>query len=150
MSPDNSHLDHDVHDWQVTHDGDAFLARAGDFLRSRPAAHTVQLTVTETSRTEGADAYCGGAPVLGRQEAAGEGRATFFRMPPHRRSLTPFTSEEADALAARLAGLGHPLPGVSADDVTAAALCPGLAAPHRRGTRPARTAPGPPARPWSW
>ncbi|MGW1668217.1 hypothetical protein [Streptomyces sp. NPDC002324] len=35
-------IDHDVHDWHVTHDVDAFLARAGDLLHSRPAAHTVR------------------------------------------------------------------------------------------------------------
>ncbi|MEE1764946.1 MULTISPECIES: GNAT family N-acetyltransferase [unclassified Streptomyces] len=90
--------------WHVTGDVDDFLARAGDFLRSRPAPHTVQLTVTETLRTFGADAYGAEAPVLGRLERAGEVRATFFRTPPHRLNLTPLTPGEADALAARLAG----------------------------------------------
>ncbi|WP_328507821.1 GNAT family N-acetyltransferase [Streptomyces sp. NBC_00391] len=109
-------------DWHLTEDLDDFLARAGDFLRSRPAPHTVQLTVTETLRTRGADAYGAGAPVFGRLERAGEVRATFFRTPPHRLSLTPLTPEQADTLAARLSGLGHPLPGVGADHATATAF----------------------------
>ena len=45
MSPD---------DWHLTDDVDDFLARAGDFLHSRPALHTVPLTVTEALRTRGA------------------------------------------------------------------------------------------------
>ena len=39
MRPDDWHLTEDVHE---------FLSRAGEFLRSRPALHTMQLTVTET------------------------------------------------------------------------------------------------------
>ncbi|MDX3135852.1 GNAT family N-acetyltransferase, partial [Streptomyces europaeiscabiei] len=75
-------------DWHLTEDLDHFLARAGDFLRSRPAPHTVQLTVTETLRTSGADAYGDEAPVFGRLERDGEVHATFFRTPPHRLNLT--------------------------------------------------------------
>jgi RimJ/RimL family protein N-acetyltransferase len=113
MSPD---------DWHLTEDLDGFLARAGDFLHSRPALHTVPLTVTEALRTRGADAYGAEAPIFGRLERAGEVRATFFRTPPRRLNLTPLTPEEADTLAAHLAGLGRPLPGVSADHDTATAF----------------------------
>ena len=107
--------------WHLTEDFDGFLARAGDFLRSRPALHTVPLTVTETLRTCGADAYGAEAPIFGWLERAGEVRATFFRTPPRRLNLTPLTPEDADALAACLAGLGG-LPGVSADHDTATAF----------------------------
>lgn len=110
MSPD---------DWHLTEDLDDFLARAGDFLRSRPVLHTVPLTVTEALRTRGADAYGDDAPAFGLLERAGEVRAAFFRTPPRRLTLTPLTSEEADSLAAHLADLGHTLPGVNADDDTA-------------------------------
>lgn len=110
MSPD---------DWHLTEDVDDFLARAGDFLRSRPALHTIPLTVTEALRTRGADAYGADAPVFGLLERAGEIRAAFFRTPPRPLVTTPLTPEEADSLAARLAGLGHPLPGVNADRNTA-------------------------------
>lgn len=110
MSPDDRHL---------TEDLDDFLTRAGDFLRSRPFLHTVPLTVTEALRTRGADAYGVGAPVFGLLERAGEVRATLFRTPPRRLAPTALTPEEADGLAARLAGLGHLLPGVNADHGTA-------------------------------
>lgn len=108
--------------WHLTEDLDGFLARAGDFLHLRPALHTVPLTVTEALRTRGADAYGAEAPVFGLLEWAGEVRATFFRTPPRRLNLTPLTPGEADALAAHLAGLGHFLPGVSADYDTATAF----------------------------
>ncbi len=109
-------------DWHLTEDPDDFLARAGEFLRSRPALHTMPLTVIESLRTRGADAYGAEAPVFGRLERAGEVRATFYRKPPGLLSLTPLTPEHADTLAARLAGLGHELPGVSAEHSTATAF----------------------------
>ncbi|MET7457243.1 GNAT family N-acetyltransferase [Streptomyces sp. NPDC005574] len=109
-------------DWHLTHDLDGFLARAGDFLRSRPALHTVPLTVTETLRTRGTNLYGADAPVFGRLERAGEVHATFFRTPPHRLNLTALSPEQADTLAVRLAGLGAPLPGVSAEHGTATAF----------------------------
>ncbi|WP_327416400.1 GNAT family N-acetyltransferase [Streptomyces sp. NBC_01233] len=110
MSPDG---------WHLTEDLDDFLARAGDFLRSRPALHTVPLTVTEALRTRGADAYGADAPSFGLLERAGEVRGTFFHTPPRRLTLTPLPHEEADSLATHLADLGHPLPGVNADHDTA-------------------------------
>lgn len=113
MSPD---------DWHLTEDVDDFLARARGFLHSRPALHTVPLTVTDALRTHGADAYGAGAPVFGLLERAGEVRAAFFRTPPRRLALTPLNPEEADGLAARLADLDHPLPGVNADQYTATAF----------------------------
>ena len=50
-------------DWHLTDDVDNFLARAGDFLHSRPALHTVPQTVTETLRTRGPHAFGAEAPV---------------------------------------------------------------------------------------
>ncbi|GAA3515293.1 RimJ/RimL family protein N-acetyltransferase [Streptosporangium album] len=109
-------------DWHLTEDLDDFLARAGDFLRSRPALHTTPLTVIEKLRTRGADAYGAEAPVFGRLERAGEVRSIFYRLPSRRLSLTPLTPEQADTLAAHLADLGHPLSGVTADHDTATAF----------------------------
>ncbi|MET9048895.1 MULTISPECIES: GNAT family N-acetyltransferase [unclassified Streptomyces] len=106
-------------DWHLTEDLESFLTRAGEFLHSRPALHTLPLTVTETLRTRGLDVYGAEAPAFGCLERAGEVRAAFFRTPPHRLNLTPLTPEEADALAAHWAGLDRPLPGVSADHDTA-------------------------------
>ncbi|MGW6354844.1 GNAT family N-acetyltransferase [Streptomyces sp. NPDC055092] len=114
MRPDDWHLTEDVHD---------FLARAGDFLRSRPALHTTPLTATEKLRTLGTDAYRADAPVFGSLERAGEVRAIFYRRTQHGPlSLTPVTPADADALAARLAGLGLVLPVVSAPHDTATAF----------------------------
>jgi predicted GNAT family acetyltransferase len=109
-------------DWHLTEDVHDFLARTGDFLRSRPGLHTTPLTVTEKLRTHGADAYGAGATVFGRLESGGEVRAIFFRLPSHRLTLTSLTPEQADTLAARLADLGRPLSGVTADEATAAAF----------------------------
>ncbi|MFE2707567.1 GNAT family N-acetyltransferase [Streptomyces mirabilis] len=81
-------------DWYLTEDVDGLLARAGDFLRSRPGPHIMQLTWAERVRTRGADAF----------------------------ALSPLTPEQADCLAARLAALGHSLPSVSADHGSATAF----------------------------
>ncbi|WP_407287508.1 GNAT family N-acetyltransferase [Streptomyces sp. BP-8] len=108
--------------WHLTEDVDDFLARAGDFLRSRPALHTMALTTTEKLRTRGAGAYGARAPVFGRLERAGTVRAAFSRLPSRGLSLTPLTPERADTLAAHLADLGHRLPYVSADHATATAF----------------------------
>ncbi|MEK8144363.1 hypothetical protein NKH18_28595 [Streptomyces sp. M10(2022)] len=48
--------------WHLTEDLDDFLARAGDFLRSRPALHNTPLTVIEKLRTNGAAAHGAEAP----------------------------------------------------------------------------------------
>lgn len=107
-------------DWQLTEDIDDFLARAGDFLRSRPALHNTPLTAIEKLRTRGVDAYGAEATVFGRLESGGEVRAIFYyRRPSHRLTVTSLSPEQADILAAQLADLGHPLAGVGADHDTA-------------------------------
>lgn len=123
----------DWNDWCLTEDIEEFLARAGEFLRSRPARHTVHLTVTETLRSRGPHVYGDATPEFGvlTGDGGGEGgsggegavgvRGAFLRTPPHPLCPTSLTEREADALAARLAGLGRELSGVSADRDTAAA-----------------------------
>jgi predicted GNAT family acetyltransferase len=106
--------------WHSTDDLDAFLARAGDFLHSRPDLHTVLLTVTEGLRTRGLHAYGDEAPLFGLLEEDGSVRGACFRTPPYRLHLTPLTPARADSLAAHLAALGRTLPGVSAEAGTAA------------------------------
>ncbi|MFH9860081.1 GNAT family N-acetyltransferase [Streptomyces sp. NPDC017202] len=104
-------------DWHLTEDVDEFLARAGEFLRSRPDLHTTPLSVTEklrTQRTEGV--------VFGVLERAGGVEATFYRFPARGLSVTSLAPGQADTLAARLVALGHSLPWVTADDGTAAAF----------------------------
>jgi len=111
-----------AYDWQLTDDLDVFLGRTGEFLRSRPAQHTVPLTVTAALRRRGPGTFGEQAPVFGFLEREGAVRATFFRTPPYQLSVTSLTEAEADALAARLRDLGHALPGVSADRATAEAF----------------------------
>ncbi|MER5752407.1 GNAT family N-acetyltransferase [Streptomyces sp. NPDC002088] len=112
------------HTWRYVDGVDAFLDRAGTFLHARPALHTVFLTVTEALRTRGPYVYGDEAPVFGVLEGEkGEVGAAFFRTPPQRLTLTPLTKEQAGTLARWFAGAGHPaLPGVSADQATAAAF----------------------------
>jgi hypothetical protein len=109
-------------DWHLTEDVGDFLARAGDFLRSRPGPHVMQLTWAERVRTRGAEAFGAETPVFGVLERAGEVHATFYRLPPRALGLSPLTPGQADSLAARLAALGHPLSTVSADHGTATAF----------------------------
>jgi RimJ/RimL family protein N-acetyltransferase len=107
-------------DWQLTDDPDDFLSHAGDFLRSRPALHTVPLTVVDALRRRGLHLYGEQAPMFGwLRGEGGEVRATLLHTPPFQVHVTPLGAEEADALAARLAGLGHRVPGVSAERDTA-------------------------------
>jgi predicted GNAT family acetyltransferase len=103
--------------WHFTEDLDDFVGRAGDFLRSRPALHTSQLTRIEKLRTQGEK-----GTVFGRLEQEGEVRAIFYRRPSQRLILTTVAPEQADALAADLAGLGHLLSGVTADHDSATAF----------------------------
>ncbi|MEV3857684.1 GNAT family N-acetyltransferase [Streptomyces sp. NPDC050095] len=108
------------HDWHLTTDVNDFLACAEGFLHPRPALHTVPLSVTEALRTRGPDTYGVTAPTLGVLERAGEAGAAFFHTLPRRLTPTLLTRNEADTLAAHLAGLGYPLTGVNADHRTAA------------------------------
>jgi predicted GNAT family acetyltransferase len=107
-------------DWHLTEDVDVLLARAGDFLRSRPALHTTQLTMIEKLRTRRADTN--EATVFGWLEQSGEVRAICYRRPTRRLTLTVLDPEQADTLAAHLADLGHPLSAVTADHDTATAF----------------------------
>lgn len=107
--------------WYLTEDVHEFFARAGDFLRSRPALHTTALTTIEQVRTGGPGASTAQDPVFGRLEQAGEVSSVFFRLTPRKLlSVTSLTPEQADGLAAQLVALGHRLPGVSAESGTAA------------------------------
>lgn len=123
----------DARGWVFTHDLDEFLTSAGDFLRSRPAAHTVALSVTDALRRRGPDVYGEEAPFFGRfadadadgaDEGEGDGvagvSAVLFHTPPYQLNLTDLPAEGIDALAARLADEGYSFPGVGGPVDTAA------------------------------
>ncbi|MFJ1765990.1 GNAT family N-acetyltransferase [Amycolatopsis sp. NPDC088138] len=97
---------------RLTEDVHDFLARAGDFLRSRPALHTTPLTTLEKLRLNGND-----GTVFGRLE-----NALCYRRPSGRLTLASLPPEQADALAAEWVALGHPLSGVLAEHDTATAF----------------------------
>lgn len=109
-------------DWHLTQDIDAFLARAGHFLRSRAALHNTPLTDIEKLRTHSAAESDGEAAIFGRLESQGEVRAVFYLTPLGRLGLTPLSAEQTDTLAAHLAGLGHSPAHVIAEHDTAGAF----------------------------
>jgi hypothetical protein len=109
-------------DWHLTLDVDDFLARAGDFLCSRPALHNTPLTDIERLRRGRAAERDADAAVFGRLEAEGEVRAIFYLTARGRLGLTPLSVEQTDTLAAHLAGLGHSPSTVIADHDTAGAF----------------------------
>ncbi|MFZ3598864.1 GNAT family N-acetyltransferase [Streptomyces sp. BH104] len=109
-------------DWQLTDDVDDFLARAGGFLRSRPALHNTPLTDIEKLRARGTGAQGREARVFGRLESGGEVRAVFYRRPSGHLWITPLSAAQVDTLVARLVDLGHSPPGVLADHDTATAF----------------------------
>ncbi|WP_374222951.1 GNAT family N-acetyltransferase [Streptomyces sp. MBT65] len=109
-------------DWRITGDLDDFLSRAGGFLRSRPALHTVALTVTDGLRRRGLHVYGEGDPVFGVLERDGAVSAAFFRTPPGHLVLTALTATDAAELAAQLADRDEELPGVTGERDTAEAF----------------------------
>ncbi|MGW5637450.1 GNAT family N-acetyltransferase, partial [Streptomyces sp. NPDC003832] len=110
-------------DWHLTEDVDDLLARAGDFLRSRPALHNTPLTEIEKLRTRAADARRAEGPALfGWLEADGEVRAVFYRTLRGYLNITPLPAGQLDTLAAHLTALGHAPSGVIAEHATATAF----------------------------
>jgi predicted GNAT family acetyltransferase len=121
----------DAYAWRFTGDLEEFLGRAGAFLRSQPALHTVQLTVTDRLRKEGPSATGEEAPYFGwLTDEDGTVRATLMRTPPYQLNLTAVTAPAAEALAARLARDGRVIPSAGGPTQTAAAF----AAAWERGT----------------
>ncbi|MGW2417917.1 GNAT family N-acetyltransferase [Streptomyces sp. NPDC001709] len=115
--------------WHLTEDLDDFLSRAGGFLRSRPALHTVPLTVTDALRRRGLHAYSAEAPLFGVLDD-GTVRAALLHTPPFPVHVSALAPREAEALAVRLTELGRPVSGISGPPETAEAF----AAAWRRHT----------------
>jgi GNAT superfamily N-acetyltransferase len=69
--------------WELSSDVDAFLAAAGDAMRARPADHTLLLTISESLRLRGPDAYGVEAPLFGWHRTGGEVDGTLLHTPPY-------------------------------------------------------------------
>ncbi|MFE9459553.1 GNAT family N-acetyltransferase [Streptomyces californicus] len=109
-------------DWHLTQDIDDFLARAGDFLRSRPALHNTPLTDLEKLRIRRPDAQGPVSAVFGRLESGGEVHAVLYLTSRGRLGLTSLSVEQTEALAVQLGALGHSPATVIADRDTATAF----------------------------
>ncbi|MEU6085054.1 GNAT family N-acetyltransferase [Streptomyces sp. NPDC047108] len=111
--------------WTTTHDLDAFLSAAGDFLRTRPAEHTVLLSVAAALHA-GTRSYGDDPPEYGWWRAAdGAVRGAFLRTPPHPVLLSSMPDEAADDLAAVALRADRPTGGVNGGSAAARAYAAG-------------------------
>lgn len=95
-------------DWAVTTDLDAFVARAGPYLRTDPALHTALLSVLDSLRSNGLRVYGEAAPVFGSlTDGTGEVQGAFLCTPPYPLQLCGVSTAVADSLAERLAREGE-------------------------------------------
>jgi predicted GNAT family acetyltransferase len=109
--------------WVLTEDLAEYVATAGEFLRSRPVQHTIQLTVVESLRARGLATFGQPAPLFGWWRApGGEIAAALLHTPPYPVLLTSLPEEAAQLLAEALLARGRPLPGVNAEQSAAAAF----------------------------
>jgi GNAT superfamily N-acetyltransferase len=109
--------------WTLTESLDSYLASAGEFLRSRPVQHTIQLSAAESLRTRGAFAFGETAPLFGWwRSAEGQVTAALLHTPPYQMLVTPLPGDSAQPLAEELAGRGRRLAGVSGEQGDAAAF----------------------------
>ncbi len=109
--------------WTLTESLDSYLASAGEFLRSRPVQHTIQLSAAESLRIGGAFAFGETAPLFGWwRSAEGQVTAALLHTPPYQLLVTPLPGDSAQPLAEELAGRGRRLAGVSGEQGDAAAF----------------------------
>nr|WP_296065871.1 GNAT family N-acetyltransferase [uncultured Actinoplanes sp.] len=97
--------------WELTDSVEHFEATAGDFLRSRPVQHTVLLTLVDTLRRHGLQAYGEGSPVFGFWRTDGVVDGVLLQTPP--RPMI-FSEIPAEAVVPAVRAVAHlPLPGVN-------------------------------------
>jgi RimJ/RimL family protein N-acetyltransferase len=125
--------------WALTEDLPDYIATAGEFLRSRPVRHTIQLSVVETLLVRGGSAFGETAPLFGWWRAPdGEITAALLHTPPYPVLLTPLPEEAAQPLAEALLARGGPLPGVNAERSAAAGFAAAWSALTGGSAREAR------------
>ncbi len=99
--------------WTLSPNVAGYLAAAGEFLRSRPAGHSVLLTVTEAVRIGGPGTFGDDPPLFGwYAPGGGPVTAACLHTPPYPVALTGMPDLAAAALARLLAGGGRALAGV--------------------------------------
>lgn len=116
MRPGSAAPEDDGMAWFTTDDLADYFAAAGGFLRSRPAANTVPLTVLEALRHRGGKAFGDAAPRFGWwRHDDGDVSGAFLVTPPYPLWLTPVPTQSMEPLAEILAESGTPLAGVNAE-----------------------------------
>jgi predicted GNAT family acetyltransferase len=100
-----------------------YLAHAGGLLRSQSVENTVLVTVAETLRVVGPDAFGDATPTLGYwSEPGGEVTAAFLHTPPSGLALSTMPARLAAELAAVLADRRVSASGVYGSDAACAAF----------------------------
>ncbi|MGW4916560.1 GNAT family N-acetyltransferase [Streptomyces albidoflavus] len=97
--------------WRLSGALEDFLAVAGAYLRSRPALHTVALTVSDALERRGLDLYGDEPPRFGWCAEAGEVSAALLWTPPFVPMVVGGDEAVARGLARVLAGGEGPAPG---------------------------------------
>jgi GNAT superfamily N-acetyltransferase len=110
--------------WSITPDVHEWLDAAGDWLRARPAEHTVLLSVAETLRAGGSFDDTGAVPVaLGWwADADGAVLGAFLHTPPHPVQLSALPAGAAGLLAAWFADQRRPVRQLGGDQRAAEAF----------------------------
>jgi GNAT superfamily N-acetyltransferase len=122
--------------WMLSPDVTRYLVSAGGFLRSRPAEHSVLLTVTEAVRLGGPATFGDEPPLFGWYvQGGGPVTAACLHTPPYPVALTAMPDLAAAALASSLAGSGRMVAGVGGPPGPARAFA---AAWQRQTGQPAR------------
>lgn len=97
--------------WRLSGSLEEFLAVAGVYLRSRPALHTVALTVSDALGRRGLDLYGDEPPRFGWRAVSGEVSAVLLWTPPFVPMVVGGDAAAARVLARVLAGGGGLAPG---------------------------------------
>ena len=102
--------------WTLTGDLGEYLAAAGEFLRSDPVQHTIELAAVEQMRARGLAAFGSPGPLFGWwRPGDGPVAAAALHTPPYPVLVTPLPAGAAPPLARALLALGHDPIGVTAD-----------------------------------
>jgi RimJ/RimL family protein N-acetyltransferase len=109
--------------WALTENLDEYLAVAGDHLRSDPVRNTIPLTVAQTLRVRGPEAFGRVRPLFGWWRAdGGEITAALLHTLPYPILVTGLPERSARPLAEALIARRRDVPGVNASDGDAAAF----------------------------